>query len=207
MSPRIMQIPLSGGDRKAQAKRVRNDHGLHDSYLSRSQAIRSAADEKLRQADRPECEAWNAIMWAGGPAMPAPGEPQANPTIDLRSITPGDDPQGLADKNDRLVLHRPLFRRRHRGGHQGHGTEPAATTRIPMRFCLRCDDTGFVCEAHPALPWMDSARGCRCGAPGDPCPVCAGDLLESEPPAIDPHERDDLADALTELALRRRRRH
>jgi hypothetical protein len=24
-----------------------------------------------------ECEAWNAIMWAGGPAMPSPGGPQA----------------------------------------------------------------------------------------------------------------------------------
>jgi len=32
-------------------------------------------------ADRLECEAWNAIMWAGGPAMPSPGEPQAEPTI------------------------------------------------------------------------------------------------------------------------------
>ena len=28
-----------------------------------------------------ECEAWNAIMWAGGPAMPSPGDPQAEPTI------------------------------------------------------------------------------------------------------------------------------
>ena len=25
--------------------------------------------------------AWNAIMWAGGPAMPSPGDPQAEPTI------------------------------------------------------------------------------------------------------------------------------
>src|SRR4051812_48849957 len=30
---------------------------------------------------RIECEAWNAIMWAGGPAMPSPGDPQAEPTI------------------------------------------------------------------------------------------------------------------------------
>jgi len=43
MSPRIIHIPLS-----------------------------SAAEAKIREADRLECEAWNAIMWAGGPAMPSP---------------------------------------------------------------------------------------------------------------------------------------
>ncbi|MGJ5149900.1 hypothetical protein [Bradyrhizobium sp. HKCCYLR1023] len=76
-----------------------------------------------------------------------------------------------------------------------------------MRFCLRCADTGFVCEAHPALPWSDSPGGCRCGAPGDPCPNCNGTLLETEPPAIDPAELDDIEDALTAIALRHRRRH
>ena len=29
--------------------------------------IRSAAEAKIREADRLECEAWNATMWAGGP--------------------------------------------------------------------------------------------------------------------------------------------
>jgi hypothetical protein len=81
MSPRIIHIPLSGGDRKAQAKGVRQAHGLHASYFRESVLIRSAAEAKIREADRLECEAWNAIMWAGGPAMPSPGEPQAEPTI------------------------------------------------------------------------------------------------------------------------------
>jgi hypothetical protein len=81
VSPRIIHIPLSGGDRKAQAKGLRQAHGLSESYFRQSQVIRSAAEEKLREADKLECEAWNAIMWAGGPAMPSPGEPQANPTI------------------------------------------------------------------------------------------------------------------------------
>ena len=31
MSPRIIHIPLSGGDRKAQAKGIRYAHGLHAS--------------------------------------------------------------------------------------------------------------------------------------------------------------------------------
>lgn len=81
MSPRIIQIPLSGGDRKAQAKGIRHAYGLHASYFKESQLIRSAAEAKIREADKLECDAWNAIMWAGGPAMPSPGEPQANPTI------------------------------------------------------------------------------------------------------------------------------
>jgi hypothetical protein len=80
MSPRVIHMPLSGGDRKAQAKGLRQPHALSDSYFRQSHPIRSAAENKLREADRLACEAWNAIMWAGGPARPALGEPQANPT-------------------------------------------------------------------------------------------------------------------------------
>ena len=58
---RIIHIPLSG-DCKAQAKGIRQAHGLHESYFRDSVLIRSAAEAKIREADRPECEAWNAIM-------------------------------------------------------------------------------------------------------------------------------------------------
>jgi hypothetical protein len=68
MSPRIIHIPLSGGDRKAQAKGIRYAPGIHETYFRESVLIRSAAEDKIREADRLECEAWNAIMWAGGPA-------------------------------------------------------------------------------------------------------------------------------------------
>lgn len=81
MSPRIIHIPPSGGDRKAQAKGIRHAPGLHNSQYRASLLIRSTAEAKIREADRLECEAWNAIMWAGGPAMPSPGDPQAEPTI------------------------------------------------------------------------------------------------------------------------------
>src|SRR5258707_12321814 len=81
MSPRIIHIPLSGGDRKAQAKGIRYAHGLHNSQYRESVLIRSAAEAKIREADRLECEAWNAIMWAGGPAVPSPGDPQGGPNI------------------------------------------------------------------------------------------------------------------------------
>jgi hypothetical protein len=66
MSPRIIQIPLSGGDCKAQAKGIRQVHGLSESYFEQSLLIRNAAQAKIREADRLECEPWNAIMWASG---------------------------------------------------------------------------------------------------------------------------------------------
>jgi hypothetical protein len=47
--PRIIQIPLSGGDRKAQAKRIRQAPGLSESYFERSQLIRGAAEVKIRK--------------------------------------------------------------------------------------------------------------------------------------------------------------
>jgi hypothetical protein len=104
MSPRIIHIPLSGGDRKAQAKGLRQAHGLSESYFRQSQLIRSAAEEKMREADKLECEAWNAIMWTGGPAMPSPGEPQANPTIG-KAISGGYDLlEAQCNRCDRVSL-------------------------------------------------------------------------------------------------------
>ena len=96
MSPRIIHIPLSGGDRKAQAKGIRYAHGVHNSYFKESVLIRSAAEAKIREADRLECEAWNAIMWAGGPAMPSPDEPQAEPTVAKAIVNAGEILQRLA---------------------------------------------------------------------------------------------------------------
>jgi hypothetical protein len=90
MSPRIIQIPLSGGDRKAQAKGIRQAHGLHDSYYRDSLAIRSAAELEIQKADRLECDTWNAIMWAGGPTMPHGSEPVAEPTI-AKALNAGYD--------------------------------------------------------------------------------------------------------------------
>ena len=66
--------------------------------------IRSAAEAKIREADRLECEAWNAIMWAGGPAMPSPGEPQAEPTIG-KAINGGFDLlEARCNRCDRVSL-------------------------------------------------------------------------------------------------------
>jgi hypothetical protein len=64
--PRVIQIPLSGGDRKAQAKELRRARGLHDEYIKQAAVVRAAARAKDRQADQLECNAWNAIMFVAG---------------------------------------------------------------------------------------------------------------------------------------------
>ena len=83
MSPRIIPIPLSGDLRKAQAKGVRYADGLHSTYFEKSKLIRSAGEEKIREAGRLECEAWNAMMWAW-----ATGE--MRPVIDEQQSQPND---------------------------------------------------------------------------------------------------------------------
>jgi hypothetical protein len=49
-------------------------------------------------------------------------------------------------------------------------------------------DTFWVCEAHPGLPFDfgPSPRGCKCGAPGMPCPDCNRSAGPDEPPKMPP---------------------
>jgi hypothetical protein len=70
--PRVIQNPLSGGDRKAQAKELRHARGLHDEYMRQAAVVRAEARAKDRQADQLDCNAWNAIMFCGGPVDASP---------------------------------------------------------------------------------------------------------------------------------------
>jgi hypothetical protein len=161
MSPRIIHIPLSCDDRKAQAKGIRHAHGLHNSQYRQPVQIRNAAEAKLRNADRLECEAWNAIMWAGGPAMPSPGEPQAEPTIakaDQRRLRPAGGGSAIA-----VTVSQP----------------PTPTPSSVMK-CLVCEDSGWVCENHPDQPWTGPHA---CDGAGAPCPRCNAATAD-EPPRL-----------------------
>ena len=85
--PRVIQMPLSGGDRKAQAKELRRARGLHDEYMKQAAQARGEANEKFRKADQLECNAWNAIMFCGGPAQPSPTiETALNAGYDLLEV-------------------------------------------------------------------------------------------------------------------------
>lgn len=92
MSPRVIQLPLSGGLRKEQAKALRLARGLHDQYLIQAAQVRGEAHAKLRKADQLECNAENAIMFCGGPAQPAPSIAMAlNAGYLLRLCYGGED--------------------------------------------------------------------------------------------------------------------
>ncbi|WP_316172162.1 MULTISPECIES: hypothetical protein [unclassified Bradyrhizobium] len=70
-----------------------------------------------------------------------------------------------------------------------------------LERCPRCDGTRWICEAHPDLPWEDSPRGCRCGAPGDPCPVCNRADADTPPELPSGFEVDQARDLETDPIL------
>jgi hypothetical protein len=134
MSPRIIPIPLSGDLRKAQAKGIRYADGLHATYFEKSMLIRCAAEAKIREADKLECEAWNAMMWAWatGEGRPVIDEQQANPTIG-KAINGGYDLLEAKCSRCRRVSLVPLRALK----------RPADTPILKLEaalFCERCSD-------------------------------------------------------------------
>jgi hypothetical protein len=72
MSPRVIQMPLSGGDRKHYARELRRVESLHAALVKKVEAAHEAAEEHLWLAHRLECEEWNARLFLGGEDAPSP---------------------------------------------------------------------------------------------------------------------------------------
>ena len=72
MSPRVIQIPLSGGDRKHYARQLRQAEQAHASLVKRVVEAYRVADETRQMADRLACEEWTARMFIGGELDPSP---------------------------------------------------------------------------------------------------------------------------------------
>lgn len=79
MSPRVIYIPLSGGDRKHQKRELDQARRSYAVLSQREAEARQVgermlrdANEQLQLADKLKCEAWNAIMFCGGPAVDSP---------------------------------------------------------------------------------------------------------------------------------------
>lgn len=70
-------MPLSGGDRKAQAKAMRDARSIAREYFRQSILARSIGELKLREADRLFCDAWTNITFWGGPTRNSPTIAQA----------------------------------------------------------------------------------------------------------------------------------
>ncbi len=78
-------------------------HGIHASQHRESVLIRSAAEAKIREADRLDVRRLERDYVAGAPAMPSPGDPRAEPTIRPALHTP-------AANGRAVTLGRPLVR-------------------------------------------------------------------------------------------------
>lgn len=72
MSPRVIQIPLSGRDRRYYARELRKAEPIHASLAKRVDEAYRVADEHRRMADRLTCEEWTARMFIGGDLGPSP---------------------------------------------------------------------------------------------------------------------------------------
>jgi hypothetical protein len=142
--PRVIQIPLSGGDRKAQAKELRRARGLYDEYMKQAAQVRGEAHEKYRKADQLECNAWNAIMFCGGPAQPSP-------TIET-ALNAGYDQLEVRCNRCRRLSRADLKKVRRAGNTPLHQLEAAL-------FCQDCSQSkkwkqrahiiGLACDTPP----------------------------------------------------------
>lgn len=72
MSPRVIHLPLSGGDRKSLAKNLRRAQQAYAAEMRKAIEAQRLADLKLAEARAARCRAWNAAMFMGGPAQPSP---------------------------------------------------------------------------------------------------------------------------------------
>jgi hypothetical protein len=72
MSPRVIQLPMSGRDRRHYVRELARVEQLHVSLLRKVEDAFAAADAQLRQAHFLACEEWNARQFIGGPAEPSP---------------------------------------------------------------------------------------------------------------------------------------
>jgi hypothetical protein len=103
MSPRIIYIPLSGGDRKAQAKARREARNIASGFWQRSVQARAIGEAKIREADQLACDAWTSRTFWAEPTDRSPTIAQAingsrpllwakckkcghEPMIDLRKV-------------------------------------------------------------------------------------------------------------------------
>lgn len=72
MSPRVISIPLSGGDRKHYARELKVAEKAHASLVQRVADARKVAGEYRRMLWRLECEEWSARQFIGGDLEPSP---------------------------------------------------------------------------------------------------------------------------------------
>jgi hypothetical protein len=72
MSPRVIQLPMSGRDRRHYVRELARVEQLHAQLVRQVADAFAAADAQLRVAHFRCCEEWNARQFLGGPIEPSP---------------------------------------------------------------------------------------------------------------------------------------
>ena len=72
MSPRVIQIPLSGRDRRHYVRELKAAEKTHASLVKRVPEAQAVADEYQLMADRLACEEWSVRQFIGGDSSPSP---------------------------------------------------------------------------------------------------------------------------------------
>ncbi len=118
MSPRVIRLPVSGGDRKHYARELAIARRAQDDFARQ-------ATEAYRIAHRLYCQEWNARQFIGGPAAPSPSVDSAiSANFTLLEIS--CRACGHADKVDLQTLRLPRL-------------EPVPVHDLAeMLFCLPC---------------------------------------------------------------------
>jgi hypothetical protein len=70
--PRVIQLPMSGRDRRHYTRELARVEHLHSTLVRQTEDAFRAADDQLRRAHFLSCEEWNARQFIGGPAEPSP---------------------------------------------------------------------------------------------------------------------------------------
>lgn len=72
MSPRVIKLPLPGGDRRHFSRELQRVERLHADLVQRTADAFLVADAHLATAHWLSCEVWNARQFIGGDIVPSP---------------------------------------------------------------------------------------------------------------------------------------
>jgi hypothetical protein len=72
MSPRVIQLPMSGRDRRHYVTQLRKAEQEYARLVRGADAAHAAADRQLRDAHKLDCDAWSTRQFIGGDLTPSP---------------------------------------------------------------------------------------------------------------------------------------
>ena len=72
MSPRVVQLPLSGRDRRHYVAQLRKAEDAYRRHMREAEEAHASADRALARAHQIDCDAWSTRQFIGGDLAPSP---------------------------------------------------------------------------------------------------------------------------------------